>query len=135
MLNKLLDRLFVKYDPPVEGDIIVFTKSFWYDGSISSYKKQGHGAKPNVQRILKGDEGFVSLVMDIKQPKITMIGGLISVQPITGKEEVKRLIWVTLESGEYKGLQIRLELKKSRKYWATKADIRDNKINKLLKNR
>jgi hypothetical protein len=95
------------YDVPQEGEVIVTTKDFYWDGSLKSYHVQSHTSKPNTIFIKKGTEFKIIIISE-------------------GSED-----W-TLSLHSLDGINIVLSYLESRKYYKTKSQIREEKLKKLL---
>lgn len=96
------------YDVPQEGEVIVTTKDFYWDGSLKTYHVQSHTSKPNTIFIKKGTEFKIIIILE-------------------GSED-----W-TLSLHSQDGINIVLTYFESRKYYKTKSQIREDKLKKLLK--
>lgn len=96
------------YDVPQEGEVIVTTKDFYWDGSLKTYLVQSHTSKPNTIFIKKGTEFKIIIILE-------------------GSED-----W-TLCLHSQDGINIVLTYFESRKYYKTKSQIREDKLKKLLK--
>jgi hypothetical protein len=96
------------YDVPQEQEIIVITKDFYWDGYLKSYHIRTHTSKPNTLFVEKGTE---FKIIDLKEEK-----------------EDWRLM---LKKGDGEMI-ITAGYFELRKYYKTKSQIRDEKLNKLL---
>ena len=96
------------YDVPHAEEILVTTKDFYWDGSLKIYHVQNHTSKPNTFFIERGTE----------------------LKAIHVKEEEDDWILVLKKREE---LIISVSYLESKKYYKTKSQIREDKLNKLLK--
>lgn len=97
------------YDVPIVEEILVVDKNFYWDGSLQSYHVRSVSSKPNVVFIEKNTELKVISVVEIEDD------------------------WrIMLKKGNGE-IIISVHYLESKKYFKTKSQIREDKLNKLLK--
>jgi len=96
-----------KYDAPQVGDIVVVKKDFYYDGLFKRYINTSfQGQKPNWWKISKGTE---LVILDVEETSAD---------------------WKIRFFNQSKG-DMYLYYLDTKKYWDTKANIRNNLLKKL----
>jgi len=96
------------YDVPQEGEVIVTTKDFYWDGSLKTYHVQSHTSKPNTVFIEKGTELKIIHLKEIDDDWSLMLK--------KGNGEII----------------ITVNYLESKDYYKTKSQIREEKLKKLL---
>lgn len=92
------------YDVPEIDDVLIVVKPFYYDGSVLKYRIYSMHSKPNTIYIEKGTELKVKNISAQKYDWILQINN-----------------------------NMYLEYFQTKKYWITKKNLREKKLNKILK--
>lgn len=114
IIKSMIDSNIIKFNKsiytiPDLNDTLVVIKSFYYDGSILKFNMPSMHSKPNTIFIEKGTELKIEYISNQKYD------------------------WVLITDYDYSYTKLHLPYFSSKKYWVTKKELRENKLNKILK--